>query len=157
MITFLLFVLFTMKYVWPPVTKALEERQKKIADGLQAAERSENELVLAQHKVKEIIDEAKVQASVIIEQASSRATYMDAEARKEAYAAAERIKQSAAAEMEHQLLQVKEGLSKTVAEIAMKGAEKVLSRQIDAAANEDILEALIKDLECRPLASIQKG
>lgn len=156
MITFLLFVLFTMKYVWPPVTKALEERQKKIAEGLQSAQRSENELVLAQQKAKEIIDEAKLQAAVIVDQANTRGVHMDAEARKQAYEVAEQIKHAAAVEMEHQLVQARDALTKDVAEIALMGAEKLAARHIDAAANEDLLNALIQDLERKPL-SLKKG
>jgi F-type H+-transporting ATPase subunit b len=156
MITFFLFILFTMKYVWPPIIKALEDRQKKIAEGLQSAERSENELVLAQQKAKEIIDEAKLQAAVIVDQANTRGVHMDAEARKDAYEAAERIKRAATLEMEHQLIQARDALSKDVVEIAMMGSQKLVSRHIDSAANEDILNALIQDLERKPL-SIKKG
>jgi len=93
-----------------------------------------------------------MQAAVIVDQANTRGVHMEAEARKEAYEAAERIKQAAAVEMDHQLLQAREGLTKDVADIALMGAQKVLSRHIDAAANEDILNALILDLEHRPLS-----
>jgi F-type H+-transporting ATPase subunit b len=152
MITFLLFILFTMKYVWPPITKALEDRQKKIAEGLQSAERSEQELLLAQEKGKEMIDEAKAQAAVIMDQANTRCIHMETEAKQEAHLAAERIKQSAGLEMEHQLANAKADLAKTVSVIAMQGAEKILSRHIDAAMNEDILHALVVELERQPLS-----
>src|SRR5882672_9963457 len=91
MITFAVFVIFTMKFVWPPITKALQDREKKIADGLAAAEKGERSLDLATHKAKEIIQEAKVNANQLVEQAHARAAQLVEEAKEIARQESDRI------------------------------------------------------------------
>lgn len=146
MITFAIFIVFTMKFVWPPLMKVLEERRKKIADGLAAAERGLHDLEVAQFKAKEIIHEAKAQASVIIEQAHQRAHHIEEQAKEEARHAAERIKQSAALEIEHERLKVLETVRGQVADVAVAGAEKLIKRSIDKAANQELLSSLASEI-----------
>ncbi|MDO8953752.1 MAG: F0F1 ATP synthase subunit B [Gammaproteobacteria bacterium] len=146
MITFAIFILFTMKFVWPPLMKVLDERRKKIADGLAAAERGQHDLEVAHFKAKEIIREAKAQASVIIEQANQRAHHIEEQAKEEARHAAERIKQAAVIEIEHDRMKVLANVRHQVADVAIAGAEKLIRRNIDKAANEDLLSALASEI-----------
>ncbi|MDF2690331.1 MAG: synthase subunit [Gammaproteobacteria bacterium] len=146
MITFAIFIIFTMKFVWPPLMKILEERRKKIADGLAAAERGQHDLEVAHFKAKEIIREAKAQASVIIEQANQRAHHIEEQAKLEARHVADRIKQTAELEIEHEKMKVLGVLRSQVADVAVKGAEKLIKRNIDKAANQDLLSALAGEI-----------
>ncbi|MDF2939753.1 MAG: synthase subunit [Gammaproteobacteria bacterium] len=146
MITFAIFIVFTMKFVWPPLMKVLEERRKKIADGLAAAERGQHDLEVAHFKAKEIIREAKAQASVIIEQANQRAHHMEEQAKLDALHAAERIKQTAKLEIEHEKMKVLDTVRQQVADVAVRGAEKLLKRNIDKAANEELLKSLASEI-----------
>jgi F-type H+-transporting ATPase subunit b len=146
MLVFAAFVLFTMKLVWPPISKALEERQDKIADGLSAAERGRKELELAQHRVKDDLKQAKAQAASIVEKANKRASQILEEAKE----AAKLETQIQAKQMEEQLIQqvnhAKEALRKQVAVLAIAGAEQILKREIDASANNALLDNLIAEL-----------
>ncbi|MDF2529503.1 MAG: synthase subunit [Gammaproteobacteria bacterium] len=146
MITFAIFIVFTMKFVWPPLMKVLEERRKKIADGLAAAERGQHDLEVAHFKAKEIIREAKAQASVIIEQANQRAHHIEEQAKLDARHIADKIKQTATAEIEHEKIKMLDTLRNQVAEVAVAGAEKLIKRNIDKAANQDILAALASEI-----------
>jgi F-type H+-transporting ATPase subunit b len=146
MITFAIFIAFTMKFVWPPLMKVLEERRKKIADGLAAAERGQHDLEVAQFKAKEIIREAKAQASVIIEQANQRAHQIEEQAKEDARFAAERIKQAVELEIERDRLKMIDSVRQHVAEVAVAGAEKLIKRNIDKAANQEILSALAGEI-----------
>ncbi|MCF6775664.1 F0F1 ATP synthase subunit B [Thiotrichales bacterium 19X7-9] len=146
MITFAIFVAFTMKYVWPPLRVALHERKKKIAEGLAQSDRAAKELELAQRQAKEIINEAKAQSTVIIEQANERAHKMDEEAKEEARLAAERIKHAALSEINSEKLRVRDQLKHEVAQIAILGAEKVVGNQFDKAANDRALEKLMAEI-----------
>ncbi len=107
-VAFLIFVLFCMKYVWPPVITALQERQKKIADGLDAANRAARDLELAQEKAGQQLREAKAQAAEIIEQSKKRAAQLVEEAREQARVEADRVKAQAQAEIEQELNSVKD-------------------------------------------------
>jgi F-type H+-transporting ATPase subunit b len=147
MITFVIFIWFTMKYVWPPLMKLLEERRKKIADGLEAAERGVKELELAQRKAKEIVREAKSQASIIIEQANMRAHNIEEEAHVSAREITDKMKRSAENEIAQKLVEVKTELRNQVAGLAVAGAEKLIRRNIDKAANNDILEQLAEGIK----------
>jgi len=146
MITFAIFIVFTMKFVWPPLMKVLEERRKKIADGLAAAERGQHDLEVAHFKAKEIIHEAKAQASVIIEQANQRAHHIEEQAKLDARHAAERIKQAAELEIERDRLKILESVRQQVADVAVAGAEKLIRRNIDKAANQEILASLASEM-----------
>lgn len=146
MIVFIIFVWFCMKYVWPPIMKAIEERQKKIADGLADADRAEKSLELAQEKAKDQLKEAKQQASEIIEQANKRRNQIIEEATEEAQSERSKIIAQGQAEIEAERNRAKEELRQQVAALAVSGAERILERSIDKAANADILEKLAEEL-----------
>ncbi len=146
LIAFLVFVLFCMKYVWPPIINAIETRQQKIADGLAATDRAEQDLRLAQEKAKQQLVEAKTQASALIDQAKKREQQIIEEAAVKAQAEREKILAQAKAEVEAERIRAKEELRKQVAALAVAGAEKILQRSIDEAAHSDILEKLVAEL-----------
>ena len=140
MIAFAFFVWFCMKYVWPPLTAALAERQKRIADGLEAAERAGKDLEETQAKVAEQLKEAKAQAASIIDQANKRATQIVEEAK------GQRMIVGAQAEIEQEVNRAKEQLRKQVASIAIAGAEKILEAAIDEATHARLTEKLAESL-----------
>lgn len=146
MIAFMIFVWFTMKFVWPPLIKAIEERQKKIADGLAASERGQHDLELAKKEAAHVLKEAKQQAAEILEQANKRGSVIVEEAKADAKVEADRIKAGALAELEQEVNRAKEALRGQVASLAVAGAEKILARNIDAAAQSDIVEKLVAEL-----------
>ncbi|MFQ5642858.1 MAG: F0F1 ATP synthase subunit B [Thiogranum sp.] len=142
-ITFLVFVWFCMKFVWPPIMAALEERKGKIAEGLAAADRGRHEQELAQKKATETLHEAKQQAGKIISRAEKRGTEIIDEARAEAVEEADRIKAAAAAEMEQEVNRAREVLRGQVVSIATAGAGRILKRELDASANDELLKDLV--------------
>lgn len=146
MLVFAAFVWFTMKFVWPPLAKALEERQDKIADGLSAAERGRKELELAQHRVKDELKHAKVQAAEIVEKATKRATQLLDEAREEARLEGQRQAKLAQEQIQQEVNRAKDGLRKQVARLAVVGAERILKQEIDAQANSKLLDNLIEEI-----------
>ncbi|WP_088329300.1 F0F1 ATP synthase subunit B [Lacimicrobium sp. SS2-24] len=146
LIAFAVFVLFCMKFVWPPLMSAIEERQKKIADGLAASERADKDLQIAQEKAKEQLKEAKHQAAEIIEQAKKRAAEIVDSETQRAHQEREKIVAAGQAEVEAERNRVKEELRQQVATLAIAGAERILARQIDAAAQSDIVEKLVAEL-----------
>jgi F-type H+-transporting ATPase subunit b len=145
-ISFTLFVLFCMKYVWPPLIAAIEERQKKIEDGLASADKAAKSLELASAKATDQLKEAKAQAAEIIDAANKRKSQIVDEAKNEAYA--ERVKILAQAEVEvaAERYRLKEELRKQVAGLAIAGAEKIIERSIDEAANSDIIDKIVAGL-----------
>lgn len=145
-ISFALFVWFCMKYVWPPILDAIEERQKKIADGLAAAERAEKDLDLAQANASEQMKEAKRTATEIIEQANKRKEQILEEAREDAQAERQKILSQAEAQIEAERSRARDELRKQVATLAIAGAEKILERTIDKDAQKDILENITAKL-----------
>ena len=145
-IAFAFFVWFCMKMVWPHLTAALQERQKKIADGLQAASRAEKDLELAQEKATEQLKEAKVQASGIIEQANKRATQIIEEAKDQGREEGQRMIAGAKAEIEQEVNRAKEELRSQVAAIAISGAEKILESSIDQGAHAELADKLAASL-----------
>ena len=145
-ITFALFVWFCYAYVWPPLINALTERKKQIADGLAAAERGQHEHELAEKKAVERLKEAKGQASEILAQAQKRATEIVDEAKDDARTEADRIKSGANAEIEQEVNRAREHLRQEVVTLAMAGAEKVLKREVDAAAHASALNDLAEQL-----------
>lgn len=145
-IGFALFVWFCMKLVWPPLRDALHERQKKIADGLAAAERGEHEEELARQRATEMLREAKQQASEILDQANKRANEIVEESKDTARTEAERIKQSAQTEIDQQIAQAREHLRGQVVAIALAGAEKVLEREVDKDKHSDVLDELVSGM-----------
>jgi F-type H+-transporting ATPase subunit b len=146
MITFAIFVWFTMKYVWPPITQALEERQKKIADGLAAAERGTHELELAQHKATEYLRDAKINAADIIEQANKRAAQIVEAAKHQGRDEGQRLVTLAQAEIAREVESAKQVLLQQVASLAVQGAERILTKNINAAANQDLIDQLIEQI-----------
>lgn len=146
LIAFVVFVLFCMKYVWPPLMTAIEERQQKIEDGLAASDRAEKDLQLAQEKATAQLKDAKSQAADIIEQAKKRASAIVDEETQRGHDEREKIIAQGHAEIEAERNRAKEDLRKQVAALAVVGAEKILERQIDAAAHSDIVEKLVSEL-----------
>ena len=146
MLVFLAFVWFTMKFVWPPLEKALQERQDKIADGLAAAERGQRELELAKHRVKEELKNAKAQASDIIEKANRRAAQLIEEAKVDAREEAQKVTKLAHDQLNHEVNQAKTQLRNRVASLAVAGAEKIIRREVDEKASQALLNNLIEEL-----------
>ncbi|MEM0910944.1 MAG: F0F1 ATP synthase subunit B [Pseudomonadota bacterium] len=146
LIAFAVFVGFCMKYVWPPLMQAIEDRQKAIADGLADAERAEKDLELAQAKATEQLKDAKAQASEIIEQAKKRANQLVDEETQRGHAEREKIIAQGHAEIEAERNRLKEELRKQVATLAIAGAERILQREIDAQAQNDIVAKLVDEL-----------
>ncbi|GLO62395.1 ATP synthase subunit b [Vibrio sp. MACH09] len=145
-IAFTLFVWFCMKYVWPPIMGAIEERQKKIADGLHAAERAAKDLDLAQANASDQMKEAKRTATEVIDSANKRKAQIIDEAREEAQAERQKILAQAEAEIEAERNRAKDELRKQVATLALAGAEKILERSIDKDAQKDILDNITAKL-----------
>jgi F-type H+-transporting ATPase subunit b len=146
MVTFAFFVWFCMKFVWPPIQAAMAERQKKIADGLEAADRAGRDLELAQEKAAEQLREAKVQAATIIEQANKRAGQIVDEAKTQAQEEGDRIKAGAQAEILQEANRAREKLRMDVARLAVIGAERVLQKSVDANVHVDMLADLAAEL-----------
>jgi len=146
LIAFIVFVLFCMKFVWPPIIGAIEARQATIADGLAASDRAATELEQAQEKAAAQLKDAKAQAAEIIEAAKKREVLLVEEAAAKAQAEKEKILAAGHAEIETERNQAKEELRQQVAVLAVAGAEKILERSIDAAAHSDILDKLVAEL-----------
>lgn len=146
LIAFAIFVWFCMKYVWPPLTSAMQEREKKIADGLDAANRAARDLEVAQEKAAEELRESKEKAAEIIEQANKRANQIVDEAKEDAREAGERMLAAAQAEVEQEANRAKEELRKQVSVLAIAGAGKILGKSVDAAAHDELLTQLTDEL-----------
>ena len=146
LLSFVLFVWFTMKFVWPPIVKALEERKAKIADGLAAGERGQHEQQLAQQRAKEQLVEAKKQAAEIVVKAEKRAVEIVEEAKGDARAEGDRLLKAAQAEIEQETNKAREQLRGKVAELAVVGAEKILRKEINAEAHKDIVDAVANQI-----------
>ncbi|MCI0504868.1 MAG: F0F1 ATP synthase subunit B [Gammaproteobacteria bacterium] len=146
MLAFILLIWFINKVLWKPMMGLMESRQKRIADGLAAAERGKQEQANAEKRAVELLDESKRKAADIIAQAQRRAKEIEAEAKDSAKAEAERIKAAAEAEIERGVNQAREHLRAQVASIAIAGAEKVLKQQIDAKAHDKLLSQLAAEI-----------
>ncbi|MCH9643853.1 MAG: F0F1 ATP synthase subunit B [Gammaproteobacteria bacterium] len=146
MITFAVFVWFTMKFVWPPLMGIMDDRRKKIADGLAAAEKGHDELELAQHKVKEQLIEAKAQAASIVEKANQRSNTIIEEAKGKARHEGERLLKIAQDEIAQEYNSARESLMKNASEVAMMGAEKILQREINSDNNDWLMKELAKEI-----------
>jgi len=145
-IAMIVFVWFTMKYIWPVLDAAIVERQEKIADGLAAADRSQHDLELAQKNAAETMREAKEKAAELLDQAKKRHAEIVDSAKTDARSEADKIKAGAEAEIEQEVHRAREELRKQVSVLAVAGAEKILQRSIDASAQADILESLVAEL-----------
>lgn len=146
MITFALLVWFTMKFIWPPLFASLEERRKKIAEGLAAAEKGQEAMHLAEKKAKSVIKEAKEQSSEIINLAQKRANEIVEESKESAKKEGERLIHAAKAQIEQELQQTKEALRSEVAILALSAAEQILGAEIDQAKHQDIINKVSSQL-----------
>lgn len=143
---FAFFIWITMKFVWPPLQRAMHERQKQIADGLAAAERGKQDLVAAERRADEALNEARGRATEIIAQAERRASQIVEEAKVAAKTEGDRLLAAAKAEVAQEVSRVKEGLREQVATLAVVGAEKILRREVDAKAHAQMLTQLKQEL-----------
>jgi len=145
-IAFILFVLFCMKYIWPPLIAAIEKRQKEIADGLASADMAKKEVDIAQANASDQLKQARAEAQVIIEQANKRKTQIMDEAKAEAEDERNKIVAQAQSEIQAETKRAREELRKQVALLAFAGAEKIIERSVDEAANSDIVDKLVAEL-----------
>ena len=146
MITFALLVWFTMKYVWPPLMQALEERKKKIADGLAAADKGKHEMELAEKKAKSVLRDAKDQASEIVSLAQKRANEVVEESKQAAKEEGDRLIAGAKAEINREMQQAKEQLRRQVGTLAISAAEQILKKEVDQDKHKEIIKNLEKQL-----------
>lgn len=146
MITFALFVWFTMKFIWPPLTNVMEERRKKIAAGLSASEEGQRELEQAKVRIAEQMEQVKADAARIIEAANQRGSHIIEEAKQQARIESERIVHLAQNEIQQSYNQVKTELMQQVAQIAVAGAEKILRHEVDKKVNDRLVEELINEM-----------
>ena len=144
--SFALFIWFTVKFVWPPMMRAIEQRQKTVAEGLSAAERGRQDLEQASKRAGDLVKEAKDQAQEIIAQAERRASQIVEEAKNNARSEGDRIIAGAKAEIEQEVSRAKDALRAQVATLAVQGAEKILRREVDAKAHADLLSAVATEL-----------
>jgi F-type H+-transporting ATPase subunit b len=145
-ITFIVFVWFCMKYIWPPLIAALEERNARISEGLAAAQRGQQDLENAQAKVSDSLKDAKQQAQEIINQAQKRANEIVDEAKDSARDEADKIKVAASADIDQQVTAAREQLRKEVSVIAIAGAEQILKREVDAKVHAEVLDELVAQI-----------
>ena len=146
MVVFLILAWFTMKFVWPPMVKALDERAKKIADGLAAAEKGKTELAAAHKRVDQELAQARNDGQQRIADAEKRALAVAEEIKANAQAEAARIIAQAKAEADNQVVKARESLRAEVATLAVKGAEQILKREVDQAAHAELLNQLKAEL-----------
>jgi F-type H+-transporting ATPase subunit b len=143
---FIILALFTMKFVWPPIVKALDERAARISEGLAEAERGRQSLALASKHAAETVREGKEKAADVIVQAEKRAEQIIEKAKADARLEAEKVVAAAKAEIEQEEARTRESLRDRVADLAIAGAEKILRREVDAKAHADLLTAIKLDL-----------
>lgn len=146
MITFIVFVVFTMKFVWPPLMRLMEDRREKIAEGLRLAEQGKKDYEAAQYKSEQLIAEAKAKAGSIVEQAHLRANHIIEEAKEKGRDEGDRMRAIAQQEIEQQYNQAKTELMHQVAQLAVTGAEKILRREVDKPSNQQLVKALIDEI-----------
>lgn len=142
MIAFGLFIWTVMRWAWPPITKAMQNRQARISDGLAAAERGSQQLQQAAAKADETLKQAKAQAQEIIGAVTKQASQIVEQARAQARSEAERIKEAAQAEAERELARARDELRRKVGDLAVLGAARILRREIDASKHADVLNEL---------------
>jgi F-type H+-transporting ATPase subunit b len=145
-IMFALFVWFCMKFVWPPIMAALDQRKKQIAEGLADAERAKLDLELAARRSAEILREAKEKVGEIVNNGEKRASEIVEAAKVQAKVEGDRIIAGAKAEIDQEVFRAKEQLRTQVSAIALAGASKILGREIDAKAHNDLLDKLVSEI-----------
>jgi F-type H+-transporting ATPase subunit b len=141
-VAFGLFIWFTVKFVWPPLLRAIETRQKHIADGLAEAERGRSSLTEAQKQTEQLIREARARAQEIVIAAEKAASQRVEDSKALAKSEGERLVAAAKAQIEHEVQSAKQQLREQVATLAVTGAEKILRREVDAKAHADMLDQL---------------
>jgi F-type H+-transporting ATPase subunit b len=141
-IVFALFIWFTARFVWPPLMRAVDDRQKKIADGLAAAEKGNKSLAEASVKTEEQLKAARAQAQDILSAANKQAGALVEQAKGTAQSEAERIKAAARDEVDREINRARETLRKQVGELAVAGAAQILKREINATTHADVLKEL---------------
>lgn len=146
-LAFSIFIWFTVRYVWPPLLRAIEDRQKTIADGLAAGERGKHDLELASQRSAEVLKEAKQRAAEIVVQAEKRASEIVDTAKVAAKEEGDRIIIGAKAEIEHEMFSAKETLRQHTADLALAGAAKILRREVDAKTHADLLANIEEDFK----------
>ncbi|MDC0223061.1 F0F1 ATP synthase subunit B [Gammaproteobacteria bacterium] len=146
MTVFAVVVLFSMKFIWPMIMEAIEERNKNISDGLAAAEQGQKKLSEAETEVNTLIKEAKQQATTILDQANTRASSIVESAKNEGTSEKDKIISTAHDEAQQELAKLRETLRKEVAGLAISGAEKILTREISSADHKDMLDKLANKL-----------
>ena len=146
LIGFGIFIWLCVKYVWPPLVQVMEERQKKIADGLAASDRANKDLELAQERATQELREARDEAATIVDKANRRANQMVEDAKQEAREQGERMLTEAREEIEQERQQARDALRAEVASLAIAGAEKILESSVDANAHNEMLEKLSAEL-----------
>ena len=145
-IAFIIFVAFTMKFIWPLLLKQMKDREARIADGLAAAEQGQKDFAEAQEKSSAEIEKGKEQAAKIISQAQKRHDEIVEEAKENAKAESARIKESALSEIEQEKEKARQDLRDQVAGLAIAGAEQILMREVDHAAHNDVLAKISQQL-----------
>lgn len=145
-VTFAILIWFTVKFVWPPLLAAIESRQKTIADGLAGAERAKHDLELAAKRSADVLREAKEKAAEIVAGGEKRASEIVEQAKAQAKAEGDRIIAGAKAEVDQEVFRAREQLRTQVSAIALAGAGKILGREIDAKAHNDLLDKLVAEL-----------
>lgn len=146
MVVFLVVVLITMKYIWPVILGAMEEREKLIADGLAASDEAEKALKKAQAEADGILKEARTDAGAVREGANKLATKIKDQAKADAIAEKERQMAAAVAEIEQEANRAKEDLRKQVSTLALAGAEKLLNKEVDSKVHKDLLDDLVNEI-----------
>ncbi len=146
LITFSVFVWFTMKFVWPPILKVMKEREQRIADGLAAAERGQQALELAQLKADEFLQEAKQQAAEIIEQASKRANQMSEESKQQIRVENERLLAIARADIQQEWQSAQQKLRAEVANLVITTTEKILAQSLDSVAQHALVKQSLEEI-----------
>ncbi|MCD6047287.1 MAG: synthase subunit [Gammaproteobacteria bacterium] len=143
LITFAIVVWFTMKYVWPPLTQAISQRQKQIADGLAAAEEGQRERLKATEDAAQLLAQAKQDAAQILDQAHKRGNALIEQAKVEALQENQRLLATAKSEIAQEVNAAKEALQQQLGQLIISGAEKILKREVDAAANQAVINEII--------------
>ncbi|MDO4997955.1 MAG: F0F1 ATP synthase subunit B [Neisseria sp.] len=146
LIVFFILVWFTMKFVWPPIAKALDERADKIAEGLAAAERGKSDFEQAEKKVAELLADGRNQVAEMVANAEKRAAQIVEEAKSQATAEAARISAQAKADVEQEANRAREALREQVAALAVKGAEAILRSEVNATKHAELLSNLKQEL-----------
>ena len=146
LIAFCIFIFVTYRYLWPSFSSLLDARQEEIAGGLEAASQSQRKLEEANEESRKLVEDAKSEASNLINLAGTRGDQIVDEAKNQAIEEQKKIKASAEADIEQNIIKAKEGLKQEVAALVISGAEKILNKEIDEKSNKEIVDALIKEL-----------